>query len=181
MHQPPPSSPIRTLLAMPAIGLAGVERSIIFPLLPASAQAKVRAAVTEQEKVCQATEAGDRLPVIEEAYAHFVVNPELRRQAGLAFPSLGNLDDFPLPGVLRAGDRDWLRPQHHIQAVVLREQRMDWIVEVRYADGIVRTARAMTEALLTRRQARQLQVHVVRVIWMFGLRSGALPVTARDR
>lgn len=88
------TSPIHALLALPEIGSQGIERSVIFPQLPAATQAAIRAVANETGKRQLAAQAGDALPVILEMYEHHITQPQQRRRAGLAFPTLADLGNF---------------------------------------------------------------------------------------
>lgn len=137
------TSPIHALLALPEIGSQGIERSVIFPQLPAATQAAIRAAANETDKRQLAAQAGDALPFILEMYEHHITQPQQRCRAGLAFPTLADLGNFPLPGVLHTHDRSWLRTGQQITAIELTQASSParcWQILVRYADGEQRLA-----------------------------------------
>lgn len=137
------TSPIYALLALPEIGFQGIERSVIFPLLPAAAQTAIRRATSEADKRQLAAQAGDALPVILEMYEDCVIEPQQRRSAGLAFPTFADLGNFFLPGVLHTHDRSWLRVGQQITAIEVTQESslaQGWQVLVRYADGEQRLA-----------------------------------------
>lgn len=153
---------------MQSIAAAGIERSVVFDYLPLEAQARIRAASSKEEKIDIAAEAGDSLPAIAAMHQHFVVAPMQRLLAGVAFPALDNIDRFPLPGILREEDRDWLRMGQTIVQTVVRERAGRWIVEVEYADGETRTA-TPTGAMKSQVQAHQLEMHIKKAARILGL------------
>ena len=162
-------SPTLALLAVPAIHAGGLENSIVFHQLPAAAQDAIRSTTDPQTKVQIAVEAGDQLPVMAEMYEHYVAAPERRNQAGSAFPSCGNLDNFFLPGVLCEADRLWICTGQAISAVEVLPQGSGWGVQVLYADGQVRSANASNEPCPTAEQAAQRQQAVQQAAYILGL------------
>ena len=162
-------SPTLALLAVPAIHAGGIESSIVFHQLPVSAQAAIRNATDSQTKFQIVVEAGDPLPVMAEMYEHYVAAPARRVQAGSAFPSCDNLDDFFLPGVLCEADRLWIRTGQAISAVEVLPQGSGWGVQVLYADGQVRNANANNDPCPTAEQAAQRQQAVQQAAYILGL------------
>lgn len=163
-------SPTLALLAVPAINAGGLENSIVFHQLPAAAQDAIRSTTDPQTKVQIAVEAGDQLPVMAEMYEHYVAAPARRNQAGSAFPSCGNLDNFFLPGVLCEADRLWIRPGQTISAIEVLPQGSDWGIQVRYADGQVRSASLNGLPCTTAELAAQRQQAVQQTACVLGLR-----------
>ena len=162
-------SPTLALLAVPAINAGGLENSIVFHQLPAAVQDAIRSATDPQAKARIAIEAGDQLPVMAEMYEHYVAAPARRVQAGSAFPCWGTLDDFFLPGVLCEADRLWIRPGQTISAIEVLPQGSDWGIQVRYADGQVRSANLNGLPCATAEQAAQRQQAVQQAAYILGL------------
>ena len=162
-------SPTLALLAVPAINAGGLENSIVFHQLPAAVQDAIRSTTDPQTKVQIAVEAGDQLPVMAEMYEHYVAAPARRLQAGSALPCWSNLDDFFLPGVLCEADRLWIRPGQTISAIEALPQGSGWGVQVRYADGQVRSANLNGLPCTTAEQAAQRQQAVQQAAYILGL------------
>ncbi len=160
-------SPVHALLCLPAIGGDGIEHSVVFAVLPAAAQSAIRMAANEEAKRGIAAAAGDRLPVIGQMYQHYIAAPLKRQQAGMAFPALESLSDFPLPGLLTDEDRSWLRPGQRIEAIDTAQRGDGWSVTVRYADGQeleVCGARGAIHASKTEAEERKCRVHIAAFI-----------------
>lgn len=136
-------SPTRELLAMQEFGGDGVRASFLFQYLSPETQAAIRALATEEERVALAAAEGDRLPVISQLHETFVAEPARRKAMGLAFPTLASLDSFPLPGVLKDADREWLRPGQRVTKIEGHGSRGEWVVTVTYADGVRRHSAPM--------------------------------------
>lgn len=134
----------RELLALPEIGSAGLQNSIVYTALPADVQAAIREADDEERKTDIAVEAGDKLPIIAQMHEHFIAAPARRRAQGQAFPTLVSLDDFPLPGVLKDRDRAWLRPGKRIPLIEGNGASGRWFLTIVYEDGERRHTDAVT-------------------------------------
>lgn len=124
-------SRVRALLAIPSIGAEGITHSIVFPQLPTHAQAAIRQAATEQQKIAIAATAGDDLPVIAEMFQHYAVAPMQRKQQM-------NLAEFPLPGVVQASDSTWLRQGMPISRIEPIFSDNIWGIRVVYNDAEIR-------------------------------------------
>ncbi|WP_234265655.1 hypothetical protein [Hydrogenophaga sp. NFH-34] len=163
------NSPTRELLALPDIGSAGVQHSIVFEALPLGVQAAIHEAATEEHKTAIAAAAGDKLPMIAEMYEHFISAPARRKTEGQAFPSLESLDSFPLPGVLKESDRAWLRPGQRIARIEgqgeLGREDGHWTLTILYADGV----RCTTDPVATLDEFFALREHVEQASGILGL------------
>jgi hypothetical protein len=162
-------SPVLALLALPSIGRAGVERSIVFAHLPPHVQDEIRRTPCEADKRAVAQAAGDDLIVIAQMYEHYVAAPIRREQARMGFPAIATLDDFPLPGVLREEDRAWLCPGESIADIACVPQGVGFAVRLYYADGTVMFAQHDQRTMLTLEQARDLHHHVCRAAYILGI------------
>ena len=156
-HPVPTTSITQALLDLPSIGSLGVERSIVFTQLPPHTKEAILAAPDEAAKRALAIEVGDTLDVIAHMYEHYIAAPARRREQGAAFPTLGTLQDFPLPGVLHAQDRAWLRVGTPIARFLLKPCIGGWEVEVRYSDGQERAAGLHPNEEEAKKRLREVQ------------------------
>lgn len=158
---PLPSSIVRELLQLPEIGGDGVEHSIVFYYFPNPIKDSIRSCPTEQDKFTMACGVKNLSPVFALLHEHYVAAPARRKAEGLAFPNVDSLDNFPLPGVVKEGDRAWIRPGCKVTAITLIEGGDQEMIHVTYEDGeermvsAVDAQNAQVDAKARLRQMRQ--------------------------
>lgn len=162
-------SPVLALLALPSIGGQGVEQSVVFANLPAQAQSEVKAAKSEARKRKIAAQAGANLPVIAQMHEDLIAGPKRRAASGDVMPILADLGDFPLPGVLRDGDRNWLRTSQPIRSIQTEQDGSGWNVLVTYADDQTRCANETSESYFEKSAAQQRHQDVQTAAYILGL------------
>ena len=101
----------RELLALGEINHSGIEHSVVFHALSPAAQAQIRQAGTEAEKLEIACVAGDASQAVARIYNVVVTAPAARRAAGVFLPTFEHLGSTFLKGTITEEERAARRVQ----------------------------------------------------------------------